>query len=607
MVFVCLLAVGLAGSALADVDVQRLTMVRDGIFTVLTVHAPGRVLSNHFVEEPKDGRPFRVVLDLCGANHKLAQKTYEQLPSKCITRIRTSQYATTPQNVVRIVLDLDREVTYKVSLEAEAITLALVTPDELVFEPWSSETPEEGAAYMASKPAVDSSEPAVKTTEHVVAVAMPTPSTTAAVPKPQEPASAPGKQDAPSFALSQGSDDVVMSHGPTPASQQQQTEPVKPVKTTPVAQVKTVAIAPPVESPAEKWDAVTPPAAGEPPAEQVWASAPGIKIELPHEPEQAMESTPQPDKEQRTYAGVVQYATPIGPLPVENTPSNLDVAKTAGVAETGRTNNLVETTAPVAVATPTLQETAPPVQEHVVVLPPSASDEQLPLLARLKNKFLGSPGKEQVQADAGTDSAALDRIRKLAAAIEEQPAEIPAIEPGLEPAATTPSDSERLALVDKIATVDPSVIRSLHAETEDGETGDPTTPQQGGKGTPMQVDDMRQKVYYERVGRRDPFDPLMEGQRSGLLTASLPRVDALRLVGILQDYDNTVALFEDMEGYGYVLREGDPVMNGEVKVIGENRVIFQIDDYGWVHTVTLELRCDSQAIEPDLATELEEE
>ena len=138
LVVVGLLFVGLTGSASADVDVRQLTLAHNGVFTELIVHVPGRLLSNHFIEEPKAGRPFRLVVDFCGVLHRLGQQDFEDVPSEFVTRIRTSQYATTPQNVVRVVLDLKREVTYKVSAEPEAVIISLVTPGEQEFEPWSS-------------------------------------------------------------------------------------------------------------------------------------------------------------------------------------------------------------------------------------------------------------------------------------------------------------------------------------------------------------------------------------------------------------------------------------------------------------------------------------
>ncbi|MBD3298230.1 MAG: AMIN domain-containing protein [candidate division Zixibacteria bacterium] len=99
----------------------------------------------------------------------------------------------------------------------------------------------------------------------------------------------------------------------------------------------------------------------------------------------------------------------------------------------------------------------------------------------------------------------------------------------------------------------------------------------------------RQILYYDDMGRRDPFDPLVTGQRSGFVTNELPNVETLRLVGILRDDHEALALLENLEGYGYILRVGDPVKNGSLIAIQNRRALFRIDDYGWTHTVALQL------------------
>ncbi len=99
----------------------------------------------------------------------------------------------------------------------------------------------------------------------------------------------------------------------------------------------------------------------------------------------------------------------------------------------------------------------------------------------------------------------------------------------------------------------------------------------------------RHILYYDDMGRRDPFDPLVTGQRSGFVTNELPNVETLRLVGILRDDHEALALLENLEGYGYILRVGDPVKNGSLIAIQNSRALFRIDDYGWTHTVALQL------------------
>jgi hypothetical protein len=61
------------------------------------------------------------------------------------------------------------------------------------------------------------------------------------------------------------------------------------------------------------------------------------------------------------------------------------------------------------------------------------------------------------------------------------------------------------------------------------------------------------------------------------------------MVGVLHDDYDALALLEDMEGHSYILRSGDPVENGVVLDVRERRVLFEVDDYGWLRTVALQL------------------
>ena len=81
----------------------------------------------------------------------------------------------------------------------------------------------------------------------------------------------------------------------------------------------------------------------------------------------------------------------------------------------------------------------------------------------------------------------------------------------------------------------------------------------------------RRVVTYQSDGRKDPA------------------YESLKLVGILKDASGNMALLEDGEGYGYIMREGDRVRNGEVIYVGDDRLLFQITEYGWSKTVSIEL------------------
>jgi hypothetical protein len=99
----------------------------------------------------------------------------------------------------------------------------------------------------------------------------------------------------------------------------------------------------------------------------------------------------------------------------------------------------------------------------------------------------------------------------------------------------------------------------------------------------------RDMVIYDDMAKRDPFAPLVKGMHSGFVSDQLPSIENLRLVGVLRDDRESLALLENQEGYGYVLRAGDRVENGTVVAIQENRVLFRIQDFGWSHVVALQL------------------
>ncbi len=97
----------------------------------------------------------------------------------------------------------------------------------------------------------------------------------------------------------------------------------------------------------------------------------------------------------------------------------------------------------------------------------------------------------------------------------------------------------------------------------------------------------QQEIVYHVRGR-DPFIPLNE---KDVYRADLPDVTELKLVGVLYDKDDRVALFEDLsnENQPYAMRERDRVRSGRVFRIQENRVIFLLNESGISHTFTLDL------------------
>lgn len=99
----------------------------------------------------------------------------------------------------------------------------------------------------------------------------------------------------------------------------------------------------------------------------------------------------------------------------------------------------------------------------------------------------------------------------------------------------------------------------------------------------------RKVLTYSSFGRKDPFVPLTEKISFEFGEAPLPNVESLKLVGVLENKSGLRALLEDDRGYGYILEQGDRVKNGYVLKVFKDKIVFEITEYGWSRTVSLEL------------------
>ncbi len=112
------------------------------------------------------------------------------------------------------------------------------------------------------------------------------------------------------------------------------------------------------------------------------------------------------------------------------------------------------------------------------------------------------------------------------------------------------------------------------------------------KGTMVAEFPKRLVIKYRPRLSRDPFMALFNEVRTseGPMEARIPSVEGLKLVGILEsDGGANRALFEDKQDYSYILKSGDKVKKGYVLRVEDDRVYFQIFEYGWSRTVALTL------------------
>jgi hypothetical protein len=149
--------------------------------------------------------------------------------------------------------------------------------------------------------------------------------------------------------------------------------------------------------------------------------------------------------------------------------------------------------------------------------------------------------------------------------------------------------AKSLADTSEVADVD-DIDADLPATDEEEENPYDTTFAFPG-GTFMQVSPTRKVIRYHSEGRRDPFSPLTGRDRyaSGKKRRAVPAAEQLRLVGIMRSLTGNKALLEDGEGNGYILAPGDRVRNGYLVSVSENKVLFQVTEYGWTKTVAMEL------------------
>lgn len=119
-------ALGSPTSIIKDIQIE---WSQEGV--LLTIFSQGEIC--YQVWEMKS--PPRVIIDLEDAKHSLTRLNYHQLPPCGIKSIRTSQFRLDPLRV-RVVLDLERKVSYRVVDNGKNFKLLLPGVDLPRFKTW---------------------------------------------------------------------------------------------------------------------------------------------------------------------------------------------------------------------------------------------------------------------------------------------------------------------------------------------------------------------------------------------------------------------------------------------------------------------------------------
>ncbi len=117
-------------------------------------------------------------------------------------------------------------------------------------------------------------------------------------------------------------------------------------------------------------------------------------------------------------------------------------------------------------------------------------------------------------------------------------------------------------------------------------------PQNSVPAGPSQVHlDDHVTYQYNALGRRDPFQSLVEGQFVGVDVGgdAPPDPGGIKVVGIVWGANDQFALVEDVRGNSFVLRKGDKVQNGVVEGLKRDGVIVNITAEGQSQSVVIPL------------------
>ncbi len=504
-VTVLLISLCLISGAVSAAEVSNITLAHENGFTVARIDVDGTVRFSHQTEIAKDGRPFRVIVDILAAVHELGATNFTELPQSTITGIRSSQFAVNPEQVVRVVFDMDHETVYQVEAEDNCVNISFPDKIAVPFANWSTrevvnalneaqrnKAAVTSAAAPASPPTVAGSDSRVSKTASELNVAI--------------------NKDRQSSL--QASVEKGLSGDKQEAEPPQKTKPTTIAKTT------------------------TPP-----------------------EGNKAQESIQKPQKDDFRPEVAAQPDVRSQDQPIAGKPS---IKKSESKAEKATAEKTILSKTVAAVPPP-----GEPAKDESFVGPP---------LAAMPPYVEPEPDPEPVRNETGDQKSQEPPQSQKDPTPPTDKAQEPAPEPDIEEPEDTdiPDESFESPPTDKKPT---SRFRRS-----------PTSPTKI-KGTLVAEFPKRLVIKYKASGA-DPFETLINEAKTNnsLVEKKIPNVEALRMVGVLETADGeNSALFEDTDGYGYILKEGDKVKKGYVLRIEADRVYFQIFEYGWSRTLALDM------------------
>ncbi len=483
--------------------------------TFVRVDVSGQVRFTHDTEIPKNGKPDRIILDILSARHDLGAKSFLELPTCGVKGIRTSQFAVTPEEIVRVVVDLGQSPIYQVDSDSKSVTIQISDKNARAFKSWST------AAYLAASNAKP-----VKKTNPVMA-----------------------KKDTPKKAAPALASKTAKQQNKSIESDRQLSLAGKEQPKAKAAQKKQAA------KPAAK-KSVAPP-------KKTVAAKPGSSM----------------------IFGKAKLSTP-DDAPSKPASKKAVAPKKAAPAKA-----------------PTVKKADKPVLAKAEA-PKKAAKKQTPKAAPKKAPAVKKADKP-VLAKAVVPKKAVKKAAPKAAP-KKAPAKVA-------PPKVKPTEGQ-VALAKKVAGDKPSSQKPINAKAtkKEAKSEQKTVAEapkkdkrrsasrfrrRAGvsakiKGTMVAEFPKRLVIKYNSKGHRDPFATLIDDTRTYNVPIEkrVPNVEGLKFVGVIESEGTTNrALFEDKEGYSFMLKSGDKVKNGYVLRVESDRVYFQVFEYGWSRTIALKM------------------
>ena len=488
-------------------------------FTVANIKVDGSVRFTHQTEIAKDGRPFRIIVDILSATHNLSAKTFENLPDCRITGIRTSQFSVKPEKIVRIVLDMKGESTYRIEARNNSVFLFVHDKDSKSFATWSSDSYKEPAPAkkpaVAAKPSAAKEEPGNSSYAKIASInkALDDDRKSSLESKASKPFIYPSREESISKKPSSEASVPKVKKPSTPKKKYSSVIDDAPLKDSkskiiskPEAKTSTPKLATADKKPVTRKVAVKPSSL----TKSTGSSVPSTK------------------KEAINTAKVTKKPSTAVSKAASSKPTQVKKIKSKSKAKSAAGSKLKKSGPP-----------ASPNKAKVSKLAKSSSSKSAKKTTLAKN----SNAKKSVNKKKSSKSTTVAKAEK---AKQSSTARF----------RRSPAQSRKI------------------------------------KGTMVAEFPKRLVIKYKGKRYRDPFETLINETRisNSLVEKRVPNVEGLKLVGVLQTAgESNRALFEDKDGFGYILSAGDKVQKGYVLRVDMEKVYFQIFEYGWSRTVALNM------------------